>query len=370
MAETRWNSVDRFLETAVADGTVAGAALMASSGGIVRHSIFRGTYCGTRGRSTRLGPQTLHPLYSFSKLVSATVLARLHDEGRLDWDTPVVRWFPEFGKGGKERITLRHLLTHSAGIPTVPIGNVRNDDEWAAAWTTLCTASVDWEPGSKTAYHALTGLFAAANVGRKVCDNQPWERICRERLFDPIGARTLTFGLPADALPVAWTPQPPDPLPSRHADVLTYAGHPGAGCFGTLADALKVLQLHVDQGVLPGGRRWLSRASWAALHTAQYAPQIRRARTEGRTPEHESWGLGPLLRGEGSASGSHPWFGFGTQQAPGIFGHAGIDTVIGLADPASGKALLFASTSSPTTPEKTVALRGGVTDRVFAALDS
>lgn len=367
MNDPRWEDLDRFVEAAVTEGTVAGAALMVSTGGVPRHSLFRGTYCGARGRATPLGAEVMHPVFSFSKLVSATVLARLRDEGRLDWDLPVTRWFPEFGKGGKERITLRHLLTHSAGIPTVPVGNVRSEDEWNAAWGRLCDAPVEWEPGSKTAYHALTGLFAAAQVGRKVCDGQSWDRICRERLFDPIGARTLTFTMPADGLPVAWTPQPADPLPSRHSDVFAFAGHPGAGCFGTIADALKVLQLHIDQGVLPGGRRWLSRSTWSQVHTSQYGPQIRRARAQGRVPEHESWGLGPLLRGEGDASGSHPWFGFGSQTAPGLFGHAGIDTVIGLAEPGSGVALFFACTSSPATPDKTVALRGGVVDRVFAA---
>jgi CubicO group peptidase (beta-lactamase class C family) len=368
MREARWDAVERFVEAAVADGTIAGAGLMAMSGGVVRHSLFRGTFSGARGRSNPVGPETIHPLYSFSKLVSATVLARLVDEGRLDWDTPVARWFPEFGQGGKQRTTLRHLLTHSAGVPTVEIGNVSTEDDWRAAWERLCAAPVEWEPGSRTAYHGLTGLFAAAQVGRRVCDGQPWDRVCRDRLFDPLGVRTLTFAVPADALPVAWVPQPKDPLPTSNQAALPFAGHPGAGCFGTVADALKVLRLHVDQGVLPGGRRWLSRESWSAMHTVQYGAQIARARSEGRSPAHETWGLGPLLRGDGPLEGGHGWFGFGTQSAADVFGHAGIDTVIGVGQPSTGKALFLACTSSPATSEKTVSLRGGVTDRVFVAL--
>ena len=78
--------------------------------------------------------------------------------------------------------------------------------------------------------------------------------------------------------------------------------------------------------------------------------------------------LRALLRGEGAKTGSHDWFGFRDQDSPGIFGHAGIDTVIGVADPVTKIALFFVTTDSPKPPDKTVPLRNGVTNRVFAAL--
>ena len=104
------------------------------------------------------------------------------------------------------------------------------------------------------------------------------------------------------------------------------------------------------------------------MHTVQYAREIADARAAGKTPAHDPWGLGPLMRGDGPKSAVHDWFGFRDQNSPGIFGHAGIDTVIGIADPATGSALFFVTTNSPPTSEATVALRNGVTNRVFAAL--
>jgi CubicO group peptidase (beta-lactamase class C family) len=274
-------------------------------------------------------------------------------------------YLPEFTGGGKEKITLRHLLTHSAGIPSVPVGRADTEEAWQAAFQLLCAASTEWEPGSKTQYHGLTGMFMAAAVVRRLNESKPWERICKERLFTPLGAKSLTFELPTDA-PLALTPQPKEP-PKQLRDVFPYAGHPAGGCFGTPADALKVLQLHLNGGTWHG-KRLLSEKALAEMHTVQYRKEIEQARAAGKTPVHEPWGLGPLLRGDGPPGGGHGWFGFRDQASPGVFGHAGIDTVIGVADPATGNALFFVTTDSPKTNPKTVELRNGVTNRVFAAL--
>ena len=137
---------------------------------------------------------------------------------------------------------------------------------------------------------------------------------------------------------------------------------------GTLDDAWKVLQLHLNRGRW-GAKRLLSQAAWSEMHTVQWRPEIDAARAAGREPTHETWGLGPLLRGDGAGNGAYGWFGFGSQSAPGVFGHAGIDTVIGVGEPQSGIGLMLAVTNSPPSSEKTVAVRGGVTDRVFAALN-
>jgi hypothetical protein len=75
------------------------------------------------------------------------------------------------------------------------------------------------------------------------------------------------------------------------------------------------------------------------------------------------------LRGSGPACEAHKWFGFYNQTSPGIFGHAGIDTLIGVGDLRSGVAFVFATTNSPKSAEQTNSLRNKVTDLVFAELD-
>jgi len=365
-ANDRWRDITTFLEEQQSSGVFPGAVLLASQHGRRELARCQGAYCSLTRRDAPLHEGVLHPLYSFSKLVSATVVMMAVGDGLVRLDAPVTTYIPEFTGGGKEKITLRHLLTHSAGIPAVPLGSAMSDADWKQAVAAVCTAKTDWEPGSRTAYHALSGLFVAAEIVRRQTAGKPWDTICRERLFAPIGARSLTFALPKDEAPVALTPQPKE-LPKTLREVFQYAGHPAGGCFGTAADALKVLQLHLDGGTWKG-KRLLKEQSLREMHTVQYQKEIDAARAAGKAPVHEPWGLGPLLRGPGPKAGGHDWFGFRDQTSPGIFGHAGIDTVIGVADPVGERAVVFITTQSPPSSEMTVAVRNGVVNRAFAAL--
>jgi CubicO group peptidase (beta-lactamase class C family) len=361
-----WQNLVAFVDGEVAAGTFPGAAVIASRGGRVRFQKQCGTYCALTRRAAPVTADVIHPLFSYSKLVSATVVVMAHADGLVDYDVPVSAYIPEFVGGGKDRITLRHALTHSAGIPNVPLGPAGTEDEWRAGVAALCAAKTEWEPGSRTAYHGLSGMFVAAEVVRRRAGSPSWDALCRGRLFGPIGAATLTFSLPPDSAPVALTPQPKD-IPASLRAAFGMAGHPAGGCLGTPADSLKVLQLHLNRGTWRG-KRLIPEAALDEMHTVQYRREIEKARAEWRTPTHETWGLGPLLRGTGQQPGAYDWFGFRDQASPGVFGHAGIDTVTGVADMATGKALMFVTTDSPKPPEKTVVVRNGVTDRVFAAL--
>jgi len=355
-----------FLKQQIRTGVVPGAALIATKHGKVSIEKCLGTYCGLTGKTLPLTRDVRHPFYSYSKFVSATVVVMAHQDGLIDYDTPVSHYLPEFTGGGKDTITLRHLLTPSAGIPNVALGAVSTEGQWEQALKTVCAAKTEWEPGSKTQYHALSGMFTAASVVRKLMHNRPWEEICRERLFDPIGAKSLTFEIPPTSVPTAITPQPKE-LPASLQAVFGMAGQPAGGCFGAIEDAIKVLQLHLNMGVW-GHKRLLTSESLIEMHRVQYGRQIAEARAHNQGSVYEPWGLGPLMRGEGPKVGGHDWFGFKDQSSPGIFGHAGIDTVIGVADPATGDALFFVTTNSPPSNAATIEIRNGVTNRVFDTL--
>src|SRR6476646_7549630 len=76
-----WADVVAFLEAEGGAGTFPGASLIASKGGKVRFERQMGTCCRLKGRGAPLGPETVHPLFSFSKLVSATVVVMAHQDG-------------------------------------------------------------------------------------------------------------------------------------------------------------------------------------------------------------------------------------------------------------------------------------------------
>ncbi len=365
----RWAEVNAFLNAEKSRGLIPGAALIAAQDRKVVFERYVGNYDSVKERQMELHGEVRHVFYSYSKLISATVVAMFHQEGLLDYDAPVSTYIPEFRGGGKDKITLRHLLSHSAGIPNVPLGGVGTEADWRTAIKTVCDARTEWEPGSRTAYHALSAMLVAAEAVRRVAHGKPWAQICKERLFDPIGAKTLSFELPTEGTPFALTPHPAQKPESLRQAFASVVGHPAGGCCGTPGDAIKVLQLHTGWGTW-GKNRLLYKKSLIEMHSIQYEREIERAVQSGKAPTHEPWGLGILLRGKGNKTGGHDWFGMGEQSSPTVFGHAGIDTVIGVADIMNGNVLFFASTDSPNPQGQTVYLRNGVTNRVFAVLKS
>jgi CubicO group peptidase (beta-lactamase class C family) len=358
-----------FLTKVLEERIAPGAALVASRHGTPRLEGAVGTHCRLGDREAPLTLRTIHPLYSFSKLVTGTLVGIAKQEGKLDYDDRVSRHIPEFTGDGREDVTLRQCLTHAAGLTKPPSRPVLAAAGWKAALESLCSAPLEWEPGTRTAYHGWSGAFLAAECVRRVNKLAPWPALCRDKLFGPIGASTMSFVLPAEDADVAIVPQPDasKPLPTTAQQAFSYAGHPGAGCLGTLADALKVVELHAQEGVWEG-KRLLDRSVWQEMHTVQYDREIRGDLEAGKRPAHEPWGLGPLLRGPHAAVGSHDWFGFRNQAAPGVFGHAGIGTFIGVGDPSSGVALAFATTHSPNPADRTGVVRNRATDFVFAEL--
>lgn len=359
-----------FIATHVTAGEVPGAGVIVARHGETLYERYWGT-CGTHQRPDEpFDGSVVNCFFSFSKLVSATVIATLCQDGVLDYGAPISKYIPQFTGGGKEKITLRHLLTHSAGIPAVPLKSVAMQPQWDEAVKTVCAAAVAWEPGSRCVYHGITGLFVAAEAARRITGKN-WNDLCKERLFDPLGV-ACTFDMPPQPAKVSLVPVlQPDVLKQvKYGDsyrFLGLLGHPAGSCFGTPADLIKVIQLHLSAGEW-NGKTIVQPDVIQQMHTVQYAREIQQAIAAGKAPAHQSWGLGPLLRGTGPADAGHAWFGFGDRPSPGMFGHAGIATVMGVGDPALGVAIAFITTDAPKPESKAVELRNGVTNRIFKML--
>lgn len=359
--EVKLAQVGAFIESELAAGRFPGAGLVITRRQRTVLELTWGTYCSPVSRAVPYRLGVLNMLYSFSKVVSATVVVMAAQDGLVDYDLPVWHYIPEFKTGGKETITLRHLLTHSAGIPNAPLGPVLSDSDWQLGVKAVCGHPIEWLAGSKTLYHGLSGLFVAAEVVRRVSGYRTWQDICNERLFEPLES-TFSFTIPEDN-PVALTPQPKE-LPAK-LEPGTYhlLGHPGGGCFGSLADTQKLLNMHLMGGMW-NGAQLLKPAAFAEMHRVQYAEKIAETRERGQAQQHEYWALGWLTRGATSTG----WFGFGDRASEASFGHAGIDTVMTVADPVHDLAITFMTTDSPEPSEDATRLRCTVTNLVVSAL--
>lgn len=120
------------------------------------------------GRSSPWQHDTLINTFSVGKGVLAALVLRLAELGRLDFDTRVSHYWPEFAAGGKGEITLRTLLSHQAGLPAVrehmPSGAMLD-------WDVMCGAlggqEPYWDPGTRHGYHVNTYGYLVGEVVRR-----------------------------------------------------------------------------------------------------------------------------------------------------------------------------------------------------------
>jgi hypothetical protein len=93
----------------------------------------------------------------------------LADRGELDLTAPVARYWPEFAAAGKDRVLVRHLLAHTAGLPNWN-GPTTAEDlyDWPAVTARLATQAPEWEPGTAAGYHSVTQGFLVGEVVRRI----------------------------------------------------------------------------------------------------------------------------------------------------------------------------------------------------------
>jgi CubicO group peptidase (beta-lactamase class C family) len=112
---------------------------------------------------------TMVIIHSATKGLAAMTLAIAHSRGWLDYEQPVCKYWPEFAQNGKERITVRQLLAHQAGLfafeEPVDRNTVADLDQLAAV---MARQKPKWEPGTRQAYHALTLGFYEGELLRRV----------------------------------------------------------------------------------------------------------------------------------------------------------------------------------------------------------
>jgi CubicO group peptidase (beta-lactamase class C family) len=140
---------------------------------------------------------TITNVWSTTKTMTALCALLLADRGDLDLAAPVALYWPEFAAAGKDRVQVRHLLSHTAGLPTwdEPL-TVEDLFDWPAATARLAAQAPRWEPGTKAGYHALTQGFAVGEVIRRIT-GRSLGAFFAEEVAGPLGA-DFHIGLPAE----------------------------------------------------------------------------------------------------------------------------------------------------------------------------
>lgn len=298
---------------------------------------------------------SLYCMFSASKMVTAMLVHLLEERHLVHLDDPVATYLPDFARRGKESITLRHVLTHRAGVPRIPPeladpNLLAHPDQILSL---LCEQAPSWRPGRKLGYHALTGGFLLGAVIERVT-GKSLRQVLHDEVRAPLGLATFDYGVPATRLHEvavnAFTGPPVVPplatfikraLSVSFGDAVRMSNDPrfleavvpAGNICTTASDAAKFMQLLLDGGTFDGKRildeRTMARAvaeqSYLELDLTIGAP-IR-------------YGMGFIL----GAKVASP-YGLDTPRA---FGHLGFTNVFVWADPDRDLAAALLTTGKP-----------------------
>lgn len=291
----------------------------------------------------RVDGDTLFTSWSTTKGFVATCLHILADRGEVDYDMPIAHYWPEFAANGKATITVRHALTHTAGIPQMPAGVT---PEMMTDWTAMCSAIAShtplWPPGTQVGYHAWTFGWILGEIIRRVA-GQPFAQFAQEALCQPLGITDFYVGIPDAVEPrIAPVRQTLDPLADVAPDDLTLQIMPPQ-----VTSDVVVNRPDIRRASIPGGGGIMN-ARAIARHYAMLASDgqldgvrilsparidiIRTCQTEhiaGLFGTPSRFGLGYGLGGA-AQEGADVAMG----QGGGEFGHGGNGGSLGFADPA------------------------------------
>ncbi|MEV4247639.1 serine hydrolase domain-containing protein [Streptosporangium canum] len=193
--DPRFSRVREVFDRHFAEGEELGAAFAVFLDGEPVVDLWGGVADRHSGRPWDRGTPAL--TYSCTKAVTATAALLLAERGLLDVAAPVADVWPEFARHGKKRITVEHLFTHQAGLPTIegPVPPEEFEDQAAIADRLAGQAPI-WEPGTAHGYHALTYGFLLGEVIRRVSGKSAGEFVAAE-ISEPLGLE-LWFGAPEE----------------------------------------------------------------------------------------------------------------------------------------------------------------------------
>lgn len=301
-------------------------------------------------------------LFSAAKAVTAMLIHKLDERGALHLDDRVSEYIPEFARHDKERITLRHVVGHRAGIPNLPpdamdLDLLSRPDEVIAR---LCELEPVSLPGRMLAYHAVSGGFILGEVVKRVTGGSLRDLVAKE-IREPLGLRWLHYGVArSDLARVAENAFTGPPIPPPASTILTRAlgatlPHvcemsndprflmgliPSANLITTAEDSAAFYQCLLDEGELDGVRIFERRT----VHHAIDEQSAREIDLTLALPISYSMGFMLGSRGISLYGWNHPR----------AFGHLGLTNVFCWADPDRDLAAAILTTGKPVLSLHTV----------------
>jgi CubicO group peptidase (beta-lactamase class C family) len=291
-----------------------------------------------------LTPDSMPLWLSAGKPFAAVAVARFWESGQLDFDDPVVRFIPEFAARGKQAVTIRQLLTHTAGLRWV---------EWSPSWQQMidriCNAPLEprWIPGQTAGYHPFTTWYILGEMIRRLDPaHRAYEDFIADEIFRPLHMIDCFFAMsPEQFHTYAARIAPLEPThqsTARPAFFDTEAGcsicSPGASGRGPARQLGRFYEMLLAQGhplLQPNTVKTLTSRHRIGMQDLTFKKFI-------------DWGLGFIIN-SAHYDPDVP-YGFGPHASPGAFGHGGSQSSVAMADPEYGLAAVVIFNGMPGEP--------------------
>ena len=290
---------------------------------------------------------TICCMMSVGKSMAALCLLILIDRGKVDLEARVTDYWPEFGQAGKEKTTVRMLLSALTGVLYADGAPDGSAYDWDVMCRALAAQAPEWEPGSRGAYHSMTAGYLLGEMVRRV-DGRMVDVFFREEIAGPLGIDygfgvaekdlhrvsdimpnpgSVTFVQAKDKttkLGRAWRVRPSSANPYNEP-AYRRALFPSSNGHGNARAIARVYAALANGGALDGVRL-ISPALVEEMRTESWRGIC------GITDRPFRYGLGLFLN-------YPPMLGFGAN--PRAFGHPGAGGAVGIADPEAGLAFSY-----------------------------
>jgi CubicO group peptidase (beta-lactamase class C family) len=234
---------------------------------------------------------------------------------------------PEFGGAGKEAVTIRHLLTHTAGLANAD--GILQGTPWresrAENLARIYAATPEYEPGTRAGYHAAAGMSVLGEVVARV-SGLPYDRYVREEIFGPLGMDDCWIGLPKDRYEAygdrigymhTTSGDAPERVRGLDSAAVLVEPMPGANGRGPMNQLGRFYEMLVGHGTREGVRV-LSPVTVSAISARHRTEML--DETYGVVMD---WGLGLVV----------DWYATGRYSSRRAFGHGGHQSSVAFCDP-------------------------------------
>lgn len=272
--------IDLLINKSISDTAFPGAVVLIWKDGQIIFNKGFGHFTYDEN-SPSVSTKTLYDLASLTKVIATTTASMIcYDRKLFSLDDYVVKYIPEFGQNGKDKITIRNLLLHNAGLTAwKKFYEYCNSTEDVIK--EIYSSELEYEPGSKMVYSDL-GFITLGKIIEKV-SSKPLDVFCKDEIFTPLNMNS-TFFNPGDSVKKLCAPTEIDNYwrmkllqgevhDEASAMLNGVAGH--AGLFSTAEDISKLIAVLMQKGKL--GNKEFIKSGTVDLFTKRSSDQSTRA---------------------------------------------------------------------------------------------